>query len=88
MVITFKNNLTFVKGKRFYFPNGTNTCLCQEVEGLLEEVQEARRIKLLHQPSKVCFKYAFLYFRSQSMTPLELSLEVIFRLRCAVLSLR
>ncbi|KAK4346097.1 hypothetical protein RND71_036273 [Anisodus tanguticus] len=25
----------------------------QEVEGLLEEVQEARRIKLLHQPSKV-----------------------------------
>ncbi|GLT88064.1 hypothetical protein SLE2022_061060 [Rubroshorea leprosula] len=31
----------------------TENSKTQEVEGLIEEVQEARRIKLLHQPSKV-----------------------------------
>lgn len=30
-----------------------NLMLLQDVEELIEEVQEARRIKLLHQPSKV-----------------------------------
>ncbi|CAK8538632.1 unnamed protein product [Lathyrus sativus] len=29
----------------------------QDVEQLMKEVQEARRIKMLHQPSKVYMKY-------------------------------
>lgn len=33
---------------------------CQDVDGLVEEVQEARRIRLLHQPSKVYIGFFFL----------------------------
>uniref|UniRef100_M1AAP7 Uncharacterized protein n=1 Tax=Solanum tuberosum TaxID=4113 RepID=M1AAP7_SOLTU len=58
----------------------------QEVEGLLEEVQEARRIKLLHQPSKVMdmeheLRALRIQIREKSTVSFKLQKEVSFLFR-------
>lgn len=56
----FEANLSFVLDIRTRNLNQVYVPLQQNVEKLVEEVQEARRIKRMHQPTKVqlqIFKY-------------------------------